>query len=165
LRCFQQARLQLHYLSQFVGLGHSNALAQRSVLIDACGGERPTTRSPLRGNRRLVDNSRNSARLPLYLAAGRELSNPPIIVVPWRSQTRHSHLVGLRSIIDTSSTAPTASPVVYHQDMYRALSRLFAFRLSDAIWQKENGPEPHYHRAANLGGCLQVPGQPNLNLT
>jgi hypothetical protein len=31
-----------------------------------------------------VDNmsNRNSARLPLYLAAGRVLSNPPIIVVP-----------------------------------------------------------------------------------
>ena len=52
-----------------------------------------------------VDNRRKSARLPLYLAAGRVLSNPPIIVVPQRSQTRHSHLVGLRSVINTSNTA------------------------------------------------------------
>jgi hypothetical protein len=59
-------------------------------------------------------NRRNSARLPLYLAAGWVRSNPPIIVVPWRSQTRHSHLVGLRLVINTSNTAPTASPVVYH---------------------------------------------------
>jgi hypothetical protein len=29
-----------------------------------------------------VDNRRNSARFPLYLAAGRVLSNPPIIVAP-----------------------------------------------------------------------------------
>jgi hypothetical protein len=29
-----------------------------------------------------VDNTRNSARLPRYLAAGRVLSNPPIIVAP-----------------------------------------------------------------------------------
>jgi len=29
-----------------------------------------------------VDNKRNSARLPRYLAAGRVLSNPPIIVAP-----------------------------------------------------------------------------------
>jgi hypothetical protein len=29
-----------------------------------------------------VDNRRNSARLPRYLAAGRVLSNPPIIVAP-----------------------------------------------------------------------------------
>jgi hypothetical protein len=29
-----------------------------------------------------VDNKRNSARLPRYLAAGRVLSNPPIIVPP-----------------------------------------------------------------------------------
>jgi hypothetical protein len=58
---------------------------------------------------------KNSARLPLYLAAGRVRSNPPTIVVPWRSQTRHSHLVGLRLVINTSNTAPTASPVVYPQ--------------------------------------------------
>jgi len=63
-------------------------------------------------------NRRNSARLPLYLAAGRVRSNPPIIVVPWRSQTRHSHLVGLLLVINTSNTAPTASPVVYHQHTY-----------------------------------------------
>jgi hypothetical protein len=55
---------------------------------------------------------RNSARLPVYLAAGRVRSNPPIIVVPWRSQTRHSHLVGLRSVINTSNTALTASLVL-----------------------------------------------------
>jgi hypothetical protein len=29
-----------------------------------------------------VDKRRNSARFPLYLAAGRVLSNPPIIVAP-----------------------------------------------------------------------------------
>jgi hypothetical protein len=51
-----------------------------------------------------VDNKRNSARLPRYLAAGRVFSNPPIIVAPWRSQTRHSHLVELRSVTNTSNT-------------------------------------------------------------
>ena len=54
-----------------------------------------------------LDNSRNSAQLPLYLAAGRVLSNPPIIIVPERSQTRHSHLIALRSVINTSNTART----------------------------------------------------------
>jgi hypothetical protein len=61
-------------------------------------------------------NSWNSARLPLYLAAGRLLSNPPVIVVPKRSQTRHSHFVGLRSVINTSNTARSPSPVACHLD-------------------------------------------------
>src|ERR1700730_8460323 len=64
-----------------------------------------------RSSRRLqpLANMRHSARLPLYLPAGGVRSTPPIIVVPWRSQTRHSHLVGLRSVINTSNTASTAS--------------------------------------------------------
>ena len=57
-----------------------------------------------------VDNRRNSARFPLYLAAGRVLSNPPIIVAPQRSQIRHSHLVGLRLVINTSNTARSRIP-------------------------------------------------------
>jgi hypothetical protein len=50
-------------------------------------------------------NSRNSARLPRYLAARRVVPNPFIIVAPRRSQTRHSHLVGHRLVISTSNTA------------------------------------------------------------
>lgn len=57
-----------------------------------------------------VDNKRNSARLPRYLAAGRVFSNPPIIAAPWRSQTRHSHLVELRSVTNTSNTAAPRHP-------------------------------------------------------
>jgi hypothetical protein len=33
-------------------------------------------------NLQRVDNRRNSALLPLYLAAGRVASNPPMIVAP-----------------------------------------------------------------------------------
>lgn len=57
-----------------------------------------------------VDSKRNSARLARYLAAGWVLSNPPIIVTPQRSQTRHSHLVELRLVTNTSNTAAPHDP-------------------------------------------------------
>jgi len=49
-------------------------------------------------------NRINSARAPLYLAAGGCFQTHFIIVAPFRSQTRHSHLLELRSIIKTSSS-------------------------------------------------------------
>ena len=60
----------------------------------------------------LVDSRRNSTRLPLYLAAGRVLSSPPIIVVPWQSQTRHSHLAVADQIggADQAHRRPDANP-------------------------------------------------------
>ena len=47
--------------------------------------------------------------LPRYLAAGRALSKSPIMA-PKRSQTRHSHLVELRLVINTSNTAASRHP-------------------------------------------------------
>ena len=79
-----------------------------------------------------VDNRRNSAQLPLYLAAGRVLSNPPIIVVPWRSQTRHSHF-RLRFVIKTSNKARITSPSCVPSRYVRDLGRLFAFGLSHVL--------------------------------
>jgi hypothetical protein len=48
------------------------------LLTLSCLGQR----APSDHRAQRVDNSRNSARFPLYLAAGRVLSNPPIIVAP-----------------------------------------------------------------------------------
>jgi len=49
---------------------------------DSYGPLRDQARSPRQRDHRAhrVDNRWNSARLPLYLAAGRVLSNPPIMV-------------------------------------------------------------------------------------
>jgi hypothetical protein len=89
---------------------------------------RPATRSlcPRDHRPQRVDNRRNSARLPLYLATRRLRSNPPIIMVPQRSQTRHSHLVWLRLLINTSNTARTAPSL-------RTLNRRPEHRASCAV--------------------------------
>jgi hypothetical protein len=61
----------------------------------------------LRHKRQPVANRRNSARSALYLAARRVLSHPCIRMVPLRSRTCHSHLVGLRSTSATSNMVRT----------------------------------------------------------
>jgi hypothetical protein len=93
-------------------LSHAANMPSDSPLIHPGSSGGPTPPLPRDHRAQRVDNSRNSARLPLYLAARRVVSNPFIIVVPCRSQTRHSHLVGHRLVISTSNTARTPSRVI-----------------------------------------------------
>ena len=58
--------------------------------------------------------------LPRYLAAGRVLLKSPIMA-PKRSQTRHSHLVELRLVINTSNTAASCHPQLRIIKIPRAL--------------------------------------------
>src|ERR1700738_5316317 len=60
----------------------------------------PSNHRKQRGEQR-----RKNAPVPPVLGGGRFFPTPPIIVVPRRPQPRHSHLVGLRSVINTSNTA------------------------------------------------------------